>query len=174
MMDKRVEIILGDITECNCEAIVNSAHPTLLAGSGLCGVIHRKAGRELERECLNYGGCEIGKAIVTKGYNLKNKYVIHTVAPRWYLKIEDKEELLKSCYISVLEIAKSNGIKTIAFPSIGTGIYKTPMDIGSEIAIETIKKYLKEDDFFEKVIFTLYSKNDYDIYLKKIKNSDVK
>lgn len=164
MVDIRIKLLKGDITKLKIDAIVNSANASLLAGSGMCGAIHRVAGIELEKLCKTLGGCKEGKAVITSGFNLPCKYVIHAVAPKWYLNIPNKEELLKGCYTESLKLAAENGIKTIAFPSIGTGIYKTPIEVGSRIAFEAVNEFLSENNSIEEVVFVCYSDSDLSVY----------
>ena len=149
----KIEVIKGDITKLNVDAIVNAANESLLGGGGVDGAIHRAAGRELLKECRSLNGCKTGQSKITKGYKLPAKYVIHTVGPVWHGGNRHEEELLKSCYKSVLNLAKESGIKTVAFPAISCGIYRFPIDKASQIAINTIKEFINEFDCFEKIVF---------------------
>lgn len=161
-MNNIIEIIKGDITELEVDAIVNAANNSLLGGYGVDGAIHKKAGRQLYEECLTLNGCMTGEAKITKGYNLKAKYVIHTVAPKWYdFRVENKEELLKKCYVESYKIAKENNIKTIAFPCLGMGIYKVPLDIGTATSIDTAIEYSNN---FEKIYLVCFRDEEYDYY----------
>jgi O-acetyl-ADP-ribose deacetylase len=164
-----LKLILGDITTQDTEAIVNSANKSLLAGSGVCGAIHKKAGKELEEECMNIFKNQLngqflktGRVILTGGYRLKAKYVIHTVGPQWF-KEDNPQQLLKACYWNSLEKAYESGIRTISFPSISTGIYGFPVEKAAEIAISTIFEFLDQKEMKE-VRIVLFSKNDYLIY----------
>ena len=139
-----IKAVLEDITKMDVDAIVNSANERLSPGAGVSGAIHKAAGKGLAEECKKHSPLGEGNSIITKGYNLKAKYVIHTVAPKYYLEQENREELLRSCYKTSLELADENNCKTIAFPAIGIGIYKWPVDLGLSIAVEEVKKYLKD------------------------------
>lgn len=148
-----IEILKGDITKLKVDAIVNAANRTLLGGGGVDGAIHRAAGKELVAECRTLNGCETGQSKITKGYNLPAKYVIHTVGPVWYGGDKNEPELLKSCYITALNLAKENNIKTIAFPAISCGVYRFPIDRACKIAYDAVIEFINHYDCFEKVIF---------------------
>ena len=147
----RIDIVLGDITRSDADAIVNAANCSLLGGGGVDGAIHRAAGPELLAECRTLHGCETGKAKITKGYRLQAKYVIHTPGPVWHGGVYGEEELLASCYRSCLELASENGCRTVDFPSISTGVYRFPLDKASKIAIGTIAAYLEDHPEIERV-----------------------
>lgn len=146
-------MLKGDITLLAVDAIVNAANKTLLGGGGVDGAIHRAAGRELLAECQTLNGCETGRSKITKGYNLPSKYVIHTVGPVWRGGEYREEELLKSCYLTALNLAKEYGLKTIAFPAISCGIYHFPIDKACQIAVDTVKEFISENGCLEKIIF---------------------
>lgn len=159
-----IEVLLQDITTVKADAIVNAANRTLLGGGGVDGAIHRAAGEELYRACARLGGCNIGDAKITKGYNLPAKYVIHTVGPVWQGGGNKEENLLKKCYLNCLGLAVLNGIKTIAFPAISCGIYRFPHERAVYIAVNTVLGFLKRNDDIEKVSFVLVDEKLYDLY----------
>lgn len=161
---ERIDIILGDITKVNADAIVNAANKTLLGGGGVDGAIHRAAGRELLKECLKLGGCETGEAKITKGYKLPAKYVIHTVGPIWRDGKKDEDLLLASCYRNSLRLAVDSGIKTIAFPSISTGAYRFPLKRAAEIAMREISGFLKENTGIDKVFMVCFDERTKQAY----------
>ena len=147
----QIEIIQGDITKQNVDAIVNAANCSLLGGGGVDGAIHRAAGPELLAECRRLHGCETGKAKITGGYRLPARHVIHTPGPVWHGGGYGEEELLRSCYRSCLELASENGCETVDFPSISTGVYRFPLDKASRIAVGTILDYLEEHPEIRRV-----------------------
>ena len=166
MKSGRLEIIKGDITELQLDAIVNAANSSLLGGGGVDGAIHKAAGPLLLEECLKLDGCEVGNAKITGGYKLKAKYIIHTVGPVWHGGINDEQELLASCYQQSLKLAKESGIRTIAFPGISTGVYGFPKDLAAFIAVTEAKRILKKNRLPEKVIFVAFDDESYNIYQK--------
>jgi len=170
-ISSRMELIKGDITKLSVDAIVNAANEGLWAGSGVCGAIHSAAGPELEKECLTLGGCETGNAKITKGYKLPAQWVIHAVGPIWHDGNSGEDESLAGCYRNSLELAEKHNIKTIAFPSISTGIYRFPIERAVKIAIREVKKFLTENSSIEKVIFVCFSENDYNYYLNGLGHS---
>ena len=143
-MKKRIELIKGDITTLDVEAIVNAANSSLLGGGGVDGAIHAAAGRELLAECRKLDGCNTGQSKITCGYRLKAKYVIHTVGPVWYGGYRNEHALLASCYLTSLALAKEKKIKTMAFPGVSTGIYGFPKDLAALIAVDETKKFLNK------------------------------
>lgn len=167
----KIQIILGDITKQNSDAIVNAANCSLLGGGGVDGAIHRAAGPELLAECRTLHGCETGKAKITKGYRLPAKYVIHTPGPVWHGGGHGEAELLASCYRSCLELARENGCKSVDFPSISTGVYHFPLDKAADIAIGTIADFLKTAPEIERVRMVCFdegTKAHYDRTLAKL------
>lgn len=155
---------IGDITKINCDCIVNAANNTLLGGSGVDSAIHKAAGSELLEECKNLKGCETGQAKITKGYNLKAKYVIHTVGPV-YSGTRENKELLESCYINSLNLAKENNIHSIAFPAISTGAYGYPLDEAVPVAVIAVTKWLDNNvDYKMDVIFSCYNQKTFNVY----------
>ncbi len=166
------EIIKGDITKINVDAIVNAANNSLLGGGGVDGAIHRAAGPELLEECRKLHGCETGQAKITKGYKLPSRWVIHTVGPVWHGGDNNEDNLLVSCYRNSLELAVQNGIKTIAFPSISTGAYRFPVDRAAEIAVREIKSFLEAKTSFEEVFMVCFDENTFEAYTNELKKTD--
>lgn len=146
-----MNIVLGDITQFNADVIVNAANASLRGGGGVDGAIHKAAGKELLQECIKLGGCKVGEAKYTKGYNLPCKYVVHTVGPRYGIDY-NSNETLRNCYINSLNIAKSLNAHSIVFPSISTGIYKFPLSKAAPIACAAINDWLKENSDYEIVV----------------------
>jgi len=164
----KFKLILGDITQQTTDAIVNPANKTLLGGGGVDGAIHREAGLKLLEECKLLGGCKTGEAKITKGYNLKAKYVIHTAGPIYNIEKGQEKKLLTNCYYNSLNLAVSNGIKTISFPSISTGAFRYPKKEACEIAIKTCKDFDKENPNLIEIVFVVFDKESYDLYNKEL------
>jgi len=170
-MDKntthRISIEQGDITKLEVDAIVNAANSSLLGGGGVDGAIHRAAGSELLTECRTIGGCPTGEARITKGYNLRAKFVIHTVGPV-YGKSGNRAELLKRCYENSMKIAIDNHISTIAFPAISCGVYGYPIQEACEIALGTAIPFIERYSSFKNLIFILFSDSDAKVYKDRL------
>ena len=160
----KIEILCGDITKLDVDAIVNAANTTLLGGGGVDGAIHRAAGPELLAECRLLGGCKAGEAKITRGYRLPARLVIHTVGPIWRGGKHGEPETLANCYRSSLQIAVENGIKTIAFPAISCGAYGYPIPDAAQIALETVRDFLAAADRMDKVTFVVWGHDIYDAY----------
>lgn len=163
-MAQEIEIVLADITTLKVDAIVNAANETLLGGGGVDGAIHRAAGPELLEECRKLNGCKTGEAKLTKGYNLPAKYVIHTVGPIYFSQQPNKPQLLASCYRNSLTIALKKGIRSIAFPSISTGVYCYPLAEAAEIAIQEVKAFMFTHEEIKKVIFACFDEETLETY----------
>ena len=165
----RVEIIKADITSLNTDAIVNAANNSLLGGGGVDGAIHRAAGKGLLEECAKLGGCATGDAKVTGAYNLPCGMVVHTVGPVWKGGGAGEAALLESCYVKSIEAAVKNGAKTIAFPSISTGVYGYPIEKAAAVACGAVKRMLETypPKILKKVYFVCFSRRDYDVYIQQ-------
>lgn len=164
-------ITLGDITKEHADAIVNAANTSLLGGGGVDGAIHRAAGPELLSECRELHGCRTGEAKITKGYRLPAKYVIHTPGPVWNGGGKREEELLKSCYECSLKLAAEYGCRSVAFPSISTGIYRFPVDLAAKTAVRTILRFCEDHPDMEirMVCFDGRTKEAYETALNEIR-----
>ena len=159
-----MKAILADITTLVVDAIVNAAHRSLLGGGGVDGAIHRAAGTELLAECRTLGGCATGDAKITKGYRLRAGYVIHAVGPVWSGGKSGEEELLAGCYRKALQLAQQHGLRSIAFPSISTGVYGYPVREAATVAVRAVRETLALLPSPIEVIFCCFSKEDLDIY----------
>jgi len=162
----KLKVLQSDITTVKVDVIVNAANTSLLGGGGVDGAIHRKGGAEILEACrkirATQGKCNPGEAVITTAGNLPAKYVIHTVGPVWNTGGKIKEELLRSCYVNSLQLAVDNGVRTIAFPNISTGIYKFPKGLAAKIAIETVKSF--QEDQIEEVTFVCFDEENYKLY----------
>lgn len=163
-----VRLIEGDITLQDTEAIVNAANSGLLGGGGVDGAIHRAGGPAILEEChairKQHGGCPTGEAVITTGGKLKARYVIHAVGPVWRGGLKNEDRLLANAYRNSLRIALEHGIRSIAFPSISTGIYGYPVERASAVAFSTVRTFLEANCLLDEVRFLVFSRNDYNVY----------
>ncbi len=164
-LSSRIEVVEGDITEQRVDAIVNAANTSLLGGGGVDGAIHRAAGPELLAECRTLGGCPTGEARITKGYRLPARWVIHTVGPVWTGGGKDEDSLLAACYRNSLTLATENGVRTVAFPAISTGVYAFPLERATAIAVAEVRRFLAAEASVERVVFVCHRRRAYDTYV---------
>jgi len=169
-----IKTVRGDITKpLGVQAIVNASNSSLLGGDGVDGAIHRTAGPELLLECRLLGGCKTGQAKLTKAYNLPCDYIIHTVGPVWNGGNKNEEELLASCYRNSLKVAMDNKIRTIAFPSISTGIYRFPVELAAKVAVSTVADFLRVNkDKFDLVEWVLFDEHTETFYENEVNKLD--
>jgi len=165
-----ISLIKGDITKIEVDAIVNAANTSLLGGGGVDGAIHKAGGKIILEECQKIrsrqGGCKVGEAVITLAGKLPSKYVIHTVGPVWNGGHKNEENLLAAAYYNSLKLAAENHLKSIAFPSISTGIYKFPKDRAAQIAVDVVSNFIKNNNIVEDVFFICYDDENYNIYNK--------
>jgi O-acetyl-ADP-ribose deacetylase len=164
----KIEILRGDITKLEVDAIVNAANTTLLGGGGVDGAIHRAAGPELLAECRALGGCRPGEAKMTRGYRLPARFVIHTVGPIWRGGKNGEARILANCYHNSLQLAVENEIKTMAFPAISCGAYGYPIEEAAHIAFKTTREFLAVSDEIERVIFVVWDEDVYEAYRRAL------
>lgn len=170
-MTKKIEIIKGDITKVNVDAIVNAANNTLLGGFGVDGAIHRAGGNEILEACKKIGGCETGEAVITTAGKLPARFVIHTVGPVWYGGDHEEQKLLAACYRNSLQLALDNQCKSIAFPNVSTGAYGFPKKQAATIAVHTVKEFLKDHPEIERVLFVCFTSENFDLLTETLANS---
>jgi O-acetyl-ADP-ribose deacetylase (regulator of RNase III) len=164
-----VEVVKGDITKMEVDAIVNAANCSLLGGGGVDGAIHQAAGQQLLQECRQIGGCPTGEARLTNGYLLPAKYVIHTVGPQWFDGLNNESELLAKAYENSLKLAVKKHIKSIAFPAISCGVYRFPVDKAAQIAADVLGKFIKENYTIQNIYFVCYTDEVYKHFYKAMK-----
>ena len=164
---REIEILRGDITAIQVDAIVNAANTTLLGGGGVDGAIHRAAGAELLAECRKLGGCRPGQAKITRGYDLPARFVIHTVGPIWRGGKHDEARTLANCYRDSLQLAVENEIRTIAFPAISCGAYGYPLEEAASIALTTTRDFLGTTGKISRLIFALWEKHVYETFRRR-------
>lgn len=162
----KIKWVKADITRLEVDAVVNAANSMLLGGGGVDGAIHRAAGPELLEECRTLNGCETGKAKITRGYRLPVKHVIHTVGPVWHGGSRNEESLLKDCYVNSLKLADEQGLRSIAFPNISTGVYRFPKEKAAEIAVDAVKNFPAK--FVKEVTFVCFDEENFEIYKRRL------
>lgn len=169
----RISLIQGDITKLKVDAIVNAANSSLMGGGGVDGAIHRAGGPAILEECRQIiawqGRCETGDAVITTGGNLSSRFVIHTVGPVWHGGNSNEDNLLENAYSNSLQLALENGVETIAFPNISTGIYGFPKERAAEIGIKTVAKFLSENEQIKQVYFVCFDQENYELYKAALK-----
>ena len=169
----KIGIIEGDITKVKTDAIVNAANNTLLGGGGVDGAIHRAGGPDILEQCKKIGGCPTGEARITTAGNMPSKYVIHTVGPIYKDGTKGEDKLLYNAYYNSLKLAKEYKLKTIAFPSISTGVYNYPKKEASEIALKATMDFIDREGDIEEVYYVLFSSKDYNLYKELLEKSSL-
>lgn len=172
-MDKRIKVIQGDITKQQVDAVVNAANSSLMGGSGVDGAIHRAGGKQILDDCMDIinrqGRCKVGEAVITTGGKLPARYVIHTVGPVWNDGLKNEPQLLADCYVNSLQLAVENGIQTIAFPNISTGIYHYPKAEAAEVALNAVVAFLKTNNTIQEVVFVCFDEENFELYAEALK-----
>jgi O-acetyl-ADP-ribose deacetylase (regulator of RNase III) len=168
MTPNRIEVVEGDITRQEVDAIVNAANTSLLGGGGVDGAIHHAAGPELLAECQTLGGCPTGEAKITKGYRLPAKWVIHTPGPVWHGGAHGEDALLANCYRNSLALALKHDARTVAFPAISTGAYRFPLKRATRIAVREVFVFLSKNPGLEKVVFVCFGQETYACYRETV------
>ncbi|MCY9694767.1 O-acetyl-ADP-ribose deacetylase [Paenibacillus alginolyticus] len=175
MIDKTlIQLVQGDITKLEVDAIVNAANTSLMGGGGVDGAIHKAGGKAILEDCIKIrnqrGGCAVGEAVITTGGNMKCRIVIHTVGPVWNSGANNEEEKLRNCYKNTLTLAEYNQVTSVAIPSISTGIYKYPKELAAGIALNEISKYIVNTSTrINKIVFVSFDEVNYEIYKNKLK-----
>lgn len=164
--DTKISVLMGSITDVRVDAIVNAANNTLLGGGGVDGAIHSSGGRVILEQCKKIGGCPTGEARITTAGNLPSNYVIHTVGPIYGDGKSGEDKLLYNAYYNSLLLGKEYDIKTIAFPSISTGVYNYPIEEALIVAVKTVMDFIDKEDFMSEIIFVLFNEYDYELYRK--------
>jgi O-acetyl-ADP-ribose deacetylase (regulator of RNase III) len=166
----RVEIVRGDITQMVVDAIVNAANQSLMGGGGVDGAIHRAAGPELLKECVGIGGCETSQAVITQGYRLPARHVIHTVGPVWYGGQSNEDDKLASCYRRCFALVEQHDLRSVAFPCISTGAYRFPADRAAGIALTEMRAFLERNTVVERVVVVCFMETDQRLYQAHLEN----
>ncbi len=164
LKDVTIDILLGDITELDTDAIVNAANNTLLGGGGVDGAIHRAGGPKILEQCKKIGGCPTGEARITVAGDLKSSYVIHTVGPIYDTGRDNNDFFIYNAYYNSLSLAREYGLKSLAFPSISTGVYRYPIREAVKVAYSALEDFLEQDSSLERIVFVLFSQEDYNVY----------
>jgi O-acetyl-ADP-ribose deacetylase (regulator of RNase III) len=168
-MTTKVRSVYGDITSLNVDAVVNAANSTLLGGGGVDGAIHDAAGPELYEACEKLGGCEVGDAKITHGYQMRSRFIIHAVGPIWRNGTRGEPLLLASCYRRSLQLAADHNVKSIAFPSISTGAFRYPIELAAPIALAEVLDFVRNPTSLEEVVFCCFSSEDFSVYRKLLR-----
>jgi O-acetyl-ADP-ribose deacetylase (regulator of RNase III) len=159
-----IELIKGDITQLNVDAIVNAANNSLMGGGGVDGAIHRAGGPAIQQECRTIGGCATGEAVITTGGNLLAKHVIHTVGPVWQGGQKNEALLLQNCYFNSMSLASQHNFNSMAFPNISTGVYGFPKEAAAGIAIKAVRNFLAEHNVPSQIIFACFDEENFNLY----------